>query len=419
MNAIRSIRLRSPVVPILVGLLATLQLVLPYRGWTVLFIGVAGLWLIAYLWARSLSAGLQVQRETRFGWQQVGDTMLERFTLTNNGRAPAVWLQLSDHSSMPGMGKGRATSIGGLTSHRWHTEFVCTRRGVFTLGPTTLHSGDPFGVYSVEVHDPAENSLLVMPPIVELPEISVASGGRLEEGSPRESTLVQTVSSSRAAPYQPGDSLRWIHWPTSARRDMLYVRQFDTAPAGHWWIVLDLEQAVQIGHGQDSTVEHAIILSASLADQAIRAGRSVGLVTQRGRSDWVWLPPRAGPAQRWKILQALTLAEPSSGRLSEVLKRMLQSFRQPASVVVVTPSTGEEWLASLLPLLSAGAQPTLLLLDPSSFGGRGDPGPMLQRLASAGIPHFSVPRQFLDLPEPRAEPWKGSKPWEHPWEVVH
>lgn len=411
----RTIRLRNRLLPAVIGLLLALQLLVPYRGWSVLLIGFGGLWLIAYLWARSLVSGLGLQRETRFGWTQVGDSMLERFTLFNNRWAPAVWLQLDDHSSMPGLAGGRATRISGDSSHRWHTEFVCTRRGLFSLGPTTLHSGDPFGVYAVEVHDPAAVSLLVMPPIVPLPHIRIAPGGVLEEGPPRDSALMRSVSAGRVAAYQPGDSLRWIHWPTSARRDALYVRQFDTSSAGHWWIVLDLDRSVQSGTGHDSTLEHAITLAASLADRALRAGRAVGLTAG---SSGTWLPPRSGPSQRWEILRALTLAEPGSIELSQLLRSASGEFGRSASLAIITPSTDQRWIAALLPLLQAGAAPSVLLLDPVSFGGQGELTPALAQLAAQGIQHHLIPRQLLSPPERDPRPWRGVRPGEQAWEVV-
>ncbi len=414
----RSIHLQNRLVPGLVGLLILLQLLIPYRGWSVLLIGLAGLWLISYLWARSLAAGLGLQRETRFGWRQVGDTLLERFTLFNNRWAPAVWLELVDHSTMPGLTIRRATRISGDSSHRWHSEFVCSRRGLFTLGPTTLRSGDPFGLYAVEVHDPAAVSLLVMPQIVALPQIRIAAGGTLEQGPAGENALVQSVSAGRVADYRPGDSLRWIHWPTSARRDALYVRRFDTSSSGSWWIVLDLDQSVQVGSGSDSTLEHAIIIAASLADRALQAGRAVGLITHGAKSSWVWLPPRSGPAQRWEILRALTLAEAGSNQLSELLRGIRSGFGRPASLVIVTPSTRVEWLAPLLPLVQAGAVPTVLLLDPRSFGGDGELGATLAHLAALSVRHYAISRNLLNLPEPRHRPWKDVQPGEHRWERV-
>jgi uncharacterized protein (DUF58 family) len=114
----------------------------------------------------------------------------------------------------------------------------------------------------------------------------------------------------------PGDSLRLIHWPTSARQDELFVRLLDGTPAGDWWIFLDLDQQAQSGQGWDSTTEHSIILAASLADEGLRSGQAVGFAASSQVP--VWLPPREGEGQRWEILRSLATAQPGSFSLGEL-----------------------------------------------------------------------------------------------------
>jgi hypothetical protein len=74
------LKLNTRLLPALVGLLLLMQLIVPYRGWLILLVGLGGGWLVSYLWARSLAQGLRLTRETRFGWAQVGDRLEERFT---------------------------------------------------------------------------------------------------------------------------------------------------------------------------------------------------------------------------------------------------------------------------------------------------------------------------------------------------
>lgn len=386
-----SIRLKRRLLPIIVGLLLVLELLVPYRGWVVLLVGLGGVWLIGALWARSLASGLQVTRETRFSWKQVGDTLMERYTLINEGWASAEWLELIDHSTVFG-----STVVMGVPAHsslRRHKQVICNRRGVFTLGPTTLRSGDPFGIYEVEVRDPSSASLMVMPPIMQLPGVEVAPGGRAGEGRPRQVMLERTVSSSRVTEYAPGDSLNSIHWPTSARLDSLYVRRFDSTPAADWWIVLDLDQAVQVGQEQDSTEEAAIVLAASLADRALRERHPVGLTADEGR---IWLPPRADAAQRWEILLALTHASTSESTLGELLRGLRNSIRASSSLIIISCSTNGEWVGDLFPLLLRGAVPTVLLLDPISFGGSASPSRAVEALSRAGLQHTLIQKELLD-----------------------
>ena len=187
-------RFNAPLLPILAGLALLMQIIDPYRGWMILLIGLGGAWLLSYLWARSLSKHLRVQREMRFGWAQVGDQMEERFTIENSGWAPAIWVELIDHSTLPDHQVNWVTGVGSNQNTQWHTQGLCSRRGLFTLGPTSLRSSDPFGIYSVELEDPSSRTLMVMPPIVPLPAIEVAPGGRRGEGRPLPNAPERTVS---------------------------------------------------------------------------------------------------------------------------------------------------------------------------------------------------------------------------------
>ncbi|GAB4547820.1 MAG: hypothetical protein Kow0063_42600 [Anaerolineae bacterium] len=393
------LHLNSRLLPLLVGLLLVLHMIEPYRVWRILLIGLGGAWLLSYVWARSLARGLRLRREMRFGWAQVGDRLEERFTLVNNGHLPGLWVEIVDYTTMPDYRASRVTAVGGKSHTRWHTQGVCTRRGLFTLGPTALRTGDPFGFYTVELSYPDSTTLMVTPPLLSLPTIEVAPGGRAGEGRPRANAPERTVSVASVRDYIEGDELRWIHWPTSARRDSFFVRLFDGTPAGDWWIFLDLDRAVQAGQGQASTEEHGVILAASLADQGLRLGRAVGLVTYG--EELVWLPPQGGDGQRWAILRALALAHTGSCPLAELLGRVRPRFGERTSLILITPDPGHHWIEALWPLLRRGAIPTVLLLDPASFGGDGHAGGTATLLSTLGITCYVITQDLLDRPEAR------------------
>lgn len=404
------IQLTSPLLPILMGVVFTMQLMNPYRGWIILLVGLGGAWLVSTLWIRTLSRKLRLKREMRFGWAQVGDRLEERLTLENGGWAPASWVEIVDHSTLPGHTISQVTGIGGMNTVQWHTHGMCTRRGLFTLGPTSLRTSDPFGIYTLEIVNPATRTLMVMPPVVPLPDIEVAPGGRSGEGRPRVNAPERTVSSSSVREYLPGDNLRWIHWRTTARRNKHFVRIFDGTPAGDWRILLDLENSVQAGEGFDSTVEHSIILAASLADRGLRLRRAVGLAANG--HELVWMPPDDSPAHRWALLRALALAEPGTTPLGTLLRNMQHDIRSHTSIILITPSVSNDWVEALLPLIWRGVTPTVLLLDPVTFGGQADIRPMLGLLSQMGIAQYAITKDLLDRPE--ARPGERGK-WE--WRV--
>ncbi len=393
------IELKTRLLPVLIAAVLIMQVISPYRGWVIILVGLGGAFVLSWLWARSLARSLHLVREMRFGWMQVGDSLEERFTIENYGWAPALWVEVVDHSTLPDHAINWVTGVGGNTDTRWHTQGMCSRRGLFTLGPTGLRSSDPFGIFTVQIHNPASRSLLVLPPVVPLPAIQITPGGRSGEGRPRPNAPERTVSAGSVREYSPGDSLRWIHWPTSARRGKPYVRMLDGTPTSDWRILLDLDRQVHLGSGFDSTLEHAVILAASLADRGIRARHAVGLAASG--SQLAWLPPTDGEPQRWSILRALALAEIGDLPLHDLLQNMQSGIRSDTSLIIITPSTNAKWIETLLPFIWRGVNPTVLLLDAPTFGGTVPASPIASVLADLGIACYLIPRELLNRPEAR------------------
>ena len=405
MKAESSLTGRSRLLIILIGVMLFMSVLDDYQGWRFMLFAFGGAWWLCRHWARVLENSLRLRREMRFGWMQVGDQLEERFTLENRGSLPGLWVEIIDHSDLPGYQNSMVTGIDGHTSRQWRRRGICTHRGLYTLGPTTLRTSDPLGLFNVEIHAPGTITLMVTPPVVPLPYINVAPGGRVGEGRPYPNAPERTVSADGVRQYIPGDSLRWVHWPTTARRDDYFVRTFESTPSGDWWILLDVDQDVQVGIGQDNTLEHAIVLAASLADRGLRLGRSVGVTANA--DPLIWLPPREGDGQRWQILRSLALLSPAEGSLEKLLTGIRPSLGRHASLIIITPDVQGEWVQSLIPLVWQDCVPTVLLLDPVSFGGESSAHGLFEQLAYWGINRHLVSADMLDRPE--AQPGKHGR----------
>ena len=165
----RSLRLQSPVIPIIVILLFGIQLFFPNKAWMILLSGLGGAWLLCYAWARSLRNGLVLEREMKFGWMQVGDKLQERVTIENNGWAPGLWIKVDDQSDMQDYQISTVTDIRSWKYRFWYSRGICKRRGLYTLGPTTLEVSDPLGIYRVQIEYPLSVNMMVAPQVISLP----------------------------------------------------------------------------------------------------------------------------------------------------------------------------------------------------------------------------------------------------------
>lgn len=404
----RRIKLNNPILPVLAGILVFLKVVSPYRGWTVMLVFLGSLWLFSYLWAKSLADGLQLRREMRYGWTQVGDQLNERFTVSNHGWAPALWAEIVDYSTLPGYQVNRVTVVGGAGDEKqWQVKGTCSRRGVFSLGPTCLRAADPFGVYSAEVDFRDSVSLTVTPPILPLPLVQVTPAGRAGDGRSQRNAIERSFGTAGLREYLPGDSLRRIHWPTSAHQGSLFVRLFEGTSSSDWWIFLNLEGRVHFGLGAESSLELGIILAASLADTGLREGNRVGLVMSG--EETTWIPARSEMDQRRRILQALAAARSGNYPIEDLLALSRYRHHLP-SLILITPPADNSWIGSLVPLLRQGASVTVLLIDPSSFGSVDGVASVTSMLARLGVNFYLVGRDLLDRPEARPGRW-GKWEW--------
>jgi uncharacterized protein (DUF58 family) len=389
-----TLRLNAKVFPVIALVALFMQIVDPSRVWVILLVGVGGSWLVCWWWARGLQRSLTYERELRFGWAQVGDKLEERFTLTNAFLLPATWVTVHDHSTLPDHHASVATGVDGSSESQWKVLTQCTRRGVYTLGGTSLETGDPFGMFTLTIEDPTSATLAVMPPVVSLPKFHILSSGWAGEGKSNPRSLEETINASHTREMAPSDPMRWIHWKSTARYNKFYVRQFEGTPAGDWWILLDLDRETSHGSGWDSTEEHGVILAASLAAQGLTKEHPVGLAINGNEPSWT--VPRRNEYQQRALLKSLAVAAPSEMGLHDFLHRIGPSLGSHSSLLIITANGYPEWTESLLPLMWRGILPTVFLLDPVSFGGNAHPKPLSDALQTMGIPCHVIPRELLD-----------------------
>jgi len=378
-----SLRLYSRLPLLWLALIFLAALLLPGRIWTTLLIGLGGLFIIAYVWANQLARGLRGHRHLRFGWVAVGDRLSEQFTLVNRSGFPAFWVEIVDESNVPGYRAAVVRSAGAQGTERWRQDAICQQRGHFRLGPWSLHSADPFGLFELTISYPVSDEIIIHPPIHTQLPIPLPSGQSSGRTRARERSWQATINAASVRDYRPNDPYRWIHWRTSARKNQLHVRQFDLDAAGDVWLLLDLEEAVQLGTGAEGTEEHAVLLAASLAARARLENRPIGLAAY-GQAPQL-IPPGQGEGQQWRLLRALALVHADGDiPLTRALRDLSRTARRGSAAVIITPTGRAEWLSALLELTQAGIQSNVILLERVSFGGEGNSQALQDAVRQAG-----------------------------------
>jgi uncharacterized protein (DUF58 family) len=360
-------------------------------------------WLLVYIgnwvWAKFSLRGIVVRRHARTLRAQLGQIFEERFDIYNDSRLPRLWLEVRDESTLPGSLASQVfTQIGGRQGRTYIARTRLIRRGVYPLGPTVLASGDLFGLFPQEQVIPADNSLLVYPMLIEIRDfpspIGLVSGG----DALRRRTPQITPNAAGVREYAPGDSLSRIHWPTTARRDMLMVKEFELDPQAEVWIFLDADMTAAHSLSWEpkieakslwdpnvkidlppATDEYGASVAGSMARYYLRTKRAVGFVS-RGDTP-ILLPADRGGRQLVKILEALALWK-ADGTLPflGLIEAQAQHIPRGSTVILITSSIQDEITLSVDYLIRRGLRPIALLLEASSFGGPEGTPELVERL---------------------------------------
>lgn len=148
-------------------------------------------------------------------------------------------------------------------------------------------------------------------------------------------------------PYQPGDDLRHLDWKAYAKRERLYLKQYQEETNMRLHLVLDVSRSMEFRHFAEwSKAEYAIHLAASLLVMASRQRDACGLTTFNESDRVEDHPASSRPSHiRW-LIQSLEerlqnpgdagAAGPTSGVLSQILHERAETMTQRGMVVVIT-----------------------------------------------------------------------------------
>lgn len=130
-------------------------------------------------------------------------------------------------------------------SETLRAEWTFPARGRYPVGPLAVQSEFPLGLVCWEqaIEPPVDQ--LVLPSVgrVDVDDLrrwvarSSSGEGQTRRPARRQSPGLGDVRGVR--PYRPGDSPRDIHWRTTARRNMLVVREYDQTDPIHLVVILD------------------------------------------------------------------------------------------------------------------------------------------------------------------------------------
>ena len=319
-----------------------------------------------------------------------GDDVVIDVELEPRGPLGLASVSVIEHFARLGERRIPLRRDGSLLRGRYVLDSV--PRGRYALEHATARVEDAFGLEEGRVPLADQGALLVLPRIVELDVLFSESGTRADNGRRLLLRRPSGFDVHSVREYEEGESLRKVHWKSTARRGQLMVKELQDEPRDEVAILLDADARSVGGDSFDAQVRAAGSL---LRTQVVRERRAV-LVVNSLRQEVVRVQTALG---EWRqALETLAAVEPT-GRVP--LAALLVDDSGPAArafeLALVTSRLDDALVDRVVHRSLAQRRVSVVYVDAPTFaGGRPTREPGLLRLQASGVP-VAVVRRGDDL----------------------
>src|SRR5690242_499716 len=163
--------------------------------------------------------------------------------------------------------------------------------------------------------------------------------------------------------YRPGDDVRRMDWPVTARTTIPHVRQTVADRELETWLAVDLSASLDFGTARCLKSDLVVAAAAAIAHLTVRGGNRIGAVVGSG-TQVTRLPARPGRKEAQGLLRAVARTPIRSGRadLGQLIDRLNRPPRRRGLAVVISDFLApvEQWER---PLRKVGVRHDLLAIE--------------------------------------------------------
>ncbi|MCA9136218.1 MAG: DUF58 domain-containing protein [Planctomycetales bacterium] len=250
---------------------------------------------------RGIDASREIAHSCSLGVPVDSDLTIEnltRLTLVGDVRddLPAGFHSAPDRHRLRLPSKGRVIFRRKLTPGR---------RGAFKLEYVSLRFYSPLRLWQRYLQIPLESQLNVYPDMKQLTDYALlARTNRLSLiGVRRTRRIGQDSDFERLRDYSRDDNFRHIDWRSTARRNKLTVRQFQSDQSQRVIFLLDCGRMMTNTRDGYTLLDHALNSALMMSYVALHQGDAVGMLCF---SDTVhaYIPPQGGKSQMNRLIHA-------------------------------------------------------------------------------------------------------------------
>ena len=350
---------------------------------------------LAWLWVRLLARPMELRRPAWGGEHHEGDDVSVVLELLPHGRVAPRSLVVVERLGGLGTFEALLARSGPVLSGRYVARRV--PRGRYQCEHAHAIVDDPFGLARTEVPLAASGALVVYPRLVELDGLFSESGQRAQDGRQLLLRRPSGFDLHSVRDYEQGESLRKVHWRSTARRGRLMVKELEDAPRDEVAVLLDAAAGVVAGAPPESSFDAQVRAAGSILRAHARHGRRTALIVNSADRPTQSLRGEEG---EWRRTLELLAAVQPTGTAPAAAVLADGPAASALDLTVVTAQLTPALVNRLIQRALARRSVSVVYVDAPSFGPAPVVGrePALLKLQAAGVA-VAVVRRGDDLRE--------------------
>lgn len=269
---------------------------------------------------------------------------------------------------LPRMAPGAARSMA--------YQVVAPVRGRHTLGPISLAQEDAFGLTLSELTIRSTSELIVLPRVVRLGAGRPIGAGVGTEGETPHMMALHGEDDVSIRGYRDGDDLRKVHWPATAHRGELMVRQEEHPAKRSVVLLLDSRREAHPGSALSPSFEWAVSAVASAAAHLSAQGFTLHLCCRETLDDGTLQADLDGAA----VVNRLATVERGDDDEHALLLRRAHDLTERTGALLAVVGTGSDSsTAQLAALRRPGCTALGMVVDGAAGGAGADLSPEAER----------------------------------------
>lgn len=335
---------------------------------------ILGLVIVSYAYPLLALRGISVTRSAGDEAYEMVPTEI-KIILRNSSRRSAYLFSIEDALSpdvfypaevIPGNGSEEISFMASLP------------RGVYPEAMVTVYCAAPFGVWRAKKKSQVPAAITVFPLFEDLGTFPL-----LEALSSPAETLHERRGAGAGydylgtRDYRAGDSMRVVHWRSSARRGELVVKEFEEEKSAPVTILVDVSR--DIGKRGDSSLDAGARLAATISNYCLKSGHPLRIAA--GSHNGLNILDRPGLESVLEWLAGLRADQGAD--LAKGVDEAVPYAAQRSTFIIVAQTGQTDWQGIAAAVQSRRARLITVLVDSDSFSEKPDKNSASNEIAAA------------------------------------